>query len=180
MAEFPEDVHDLIAQAVAEHPNDIPAAVEEAERRLRALPDFADLVAQLITQAVQDLVYQRRGMLNVALRREAGDYDTKPRTKLADSPDTLAVWDNVYNYFIDGRTLGDLRGNELQDIEASERNVARGHEFNAELCRWLREQGVVDDRRVKDVVSERKLRTAFRRLRKAVFGEQAEYAQAGH
>jgi hypothetical protein len=185
MVSFPEPVHetvhDIINEVVTQFPNDIPGAIKAAEQRLRALPEFDDLVATLITSAVQDLIYQRRGAVNVRLRCAAGEFDTKPRTRLQDSPDTLIVWDNVYGYYIAGRTLGEVRGEDLEAIEEGERNVSKGHEFNAELCRWLRQQGVAGEQRVKDVVSEKKLRTAFRRIRKAVFGvKKPEMAEAGH
>jgi len=168
--EFPENVLLAVQEAARNHPSDIPRAVDCAEKAVRALPDFDDLVALLVKGAVQELVYRSRCSDNALLHAQNGRYNSMPKVQAA-GPAVERVCQSLYTYRIAGTVLGRVLGADLDGIAESERNVAAGHTFNAELCVALRRR-VADDKRVEESVTERQLQDLFKRLQKRM-GEAA-------
>ena len=161
--EFPESVEHAIASAVAKYPNDIDKARKHAEAAIRKLPEFKSLVDQFISKAIQEMVYDCRHTENVRTKRQAGYYGQRAKLKVGES--VRRAYQSTYDYYIAGRTLGEIKGAELADIASSESEKANGHRFNSMLCTTLKSM-VPADKRVKDVMPEKKLRTIFQRVLK--------------
>jgi hypothetical protein len=169
--EYPDNVLRIAERAAKQHPDDITKAVDCAERDVRALPEFREIVAVLVRGAVQGLVYEARHQTNRSIRREAGEYGGP--AKVSGASDAVnTVYKSVYDYCIGRTTLGRVLGKELPGIAESERAIAEGHVFNAELCEALSRM-VPEERAVKDAVPEKKLRGLFRRLQRKVGGDRA-------
>lgn len=162
---FPESVLNVAKLAAQKHADDVSAAVDEAERQIRRLPEFGDLVAALVRQAVQTLVYNERHRSNVRMRAEAGEYGRPAKVNVGASAAVNAVIESLYLYRIAGTTLGLVRGADLAGIAASENAQANGHIFNARLCSELSAL-VPAEKAVQDAVSERKLRSIFDKIRR--------------
>lgn len=172
--DFAESLAEIIADVSVKHSADIGAGVDEAERRVKRLPDFPDFAGDLIRQALREQIHQYRHKINRQQRYDAGAYGGSAKVISASS---RAVNDAArdkcyYDYFIGGTVLGELTGAELPDIAASEEEKAEGCTFNALLCRQLAKV-VPDEKRVRDAVTETKLRALFMRLRSKVSPKRA-------
>ncbi len=161
---IPESVRLLAEAAAQNNTQDIQAAVDEAVASVRELPDYDDLVADLVRNCLQELVYDARHKTNVQIKRESGYYGQagKPRQTGA----VEEAYQSVYEYRISGTLLGELRGEDLLPLVASETAIGNGHLFNASLLAWLaRDVKVPADKRVRQCVTEKKLRAEFDRLK---------------
>lgn len=169
--QYPESFLDIIETTVKEYPSDIDRATEEAEKKIRALPEFAGFVDALVRSAVRELVYDQRHIVNVRTKKQAGYYGGQ--TKLNRSANgVLAAYESVYQYHIAGTVLGEILGEDLSDIAANERAIASGHTFNADLCEWL--AGLVPEgKKVHQAITEKKLRKEFNRIYERVHGSAA-------
>jgi hypothetical protein len=158
--EIPRPVLDIIDRAATRYGDDIPKAVTAAEKAIRKLPDFAELAGMFVRHAVQEMLYDSRHKTNTATRKAEGKYGGPGKVVAGASDAVGRAAESVYLYFIGGKTLGALRGDELPLIAESESAKATGHEFNARLCERLRPL-VKDNKTVRESVSERKLRQIF-------------------
>lgn len=161
---YPESVLVAVQKATDENPDDIEAAISQAERAVRKLPDFDSLVGALISEAVRELVYRTRGVMNVQIKRDAAMYVGIAKVSSL-SEGVAKVYRSVYEYKIASTTLGRLTGKQLPEVAESERAIAGGHLFNAELCEWLAEQ-VPEDKSVQQCVPEKRLRPMFVKIQK--------------
>lgn len=165
--EFPESILSKCREASRKHANDIPKAIEEAERNIRALPEFREWAGSLITQAISDLVYAARHTDNQAIKRRNGSYGGQAKVNPAASSEVKRLYDDLYQYRIGGRTLGDLKGSELKPIADHERSIAANHTLNALLLESLiKEPGFDEDKPVRDFVKPQRLKTIYQRCEK--------------
>lgn len=171
--EFPQNVLRVVEKAVEKHPTDIEAAVTQAERAVRKLDEFSELVDTLVRHAIQELVYDCRHHMNVATKNQNGEYDNPAKVTSAASSAVQRAADSVYLFKIAGTILGDLTGKELPVVAANETAVASGHAFNAWICNKLSPL-VPEDKRVRDAVSEKKLRSIFQQAQEETQGEAGE------
>ncbi len=161
--EFPEEVYDTVKEAVEANHLDLPAALAQAEEAIRNLDCYGELIDTLVHNAIQDLVYRERHVHNVRVKTAAKAYGTEAKVKTAASATVQRVHDSLFSYYIAGKTLGQLRGEELDTVAASEEARGNGHHFNARVCRRLR--GMVrDEQSVKEAVSEKRLRAIWKEV----------------
>lgn len=163
--QFPEQVLDIVREETEANGSDIAQAAKNAVVRVSTLPDYKAIVENLIYQAIRDLVYDTRHALNVRMKRESGYYDS--RTMKVNSGSAEGVQEacrSVYSYYVGGTMLGDITGEQLEGLASHEDEIAKGHEFNARLLRWLSDQGVTGVKKVREVVPEKKLQLNFRRI----------------
>lgn len=168
MMEFPSELVEVIERVAQQYSGDIPAAVEQAEKEIVKLPCYKQTVTMLVRRAIMELIYGARHKTNVAIKRDTGYYEetAKQKVGLDETGVINRVYKSVYDYCIGAKTLGYLTGKELPELASKERNQASGHLFNAALLDWLQSQGVTGDKKVREVVGERKLRATFDRLYK--------------
>lgn len=164
--QFPDSFLVVIREKTNRYGSDIAKAVEESEKALRKLPEFESQIEAMVTNAIRDLVYDERHVINVKLKRESGRYNNESTMKGLD-PSIVKVHQSLYEYFIAGTTLGDLYGKQLSQIADNENAIAEGHQFNAGLCNWLRKV-VPDEKQVKQVVSEKQLRNIFSKVKEEI------------
>jgi hypothetical protein len=165
--EFPEDVLAIVRVAARKHANDIPKAIDQAERDVRRLPGFPGLVNALVRHAVQDLVYDLRSQ-DAHTLKNGGDKSGRQKVSML-SPEVEQLCRSLYDCPMAGTTLGEIRGEELEDAAATERARADGHAINAHLLAGLREL-VPHGKRVRDAVPEAKLRKLLDRAKRDVRG----------
>jgi hypothetical protein len=161
--EMPKWLTDIVARATRENGDDIPSAVDAAEAGVRRHPEFPDVVDTLVRDAIQGAVYAARGLSNRELKSETC-YGGPAKVRVGDSESIGRVYQSVFDYYIGSRTLGDLLGSELEDVEVNETEKAAGHMFNARLAAELRKV-VPADKRVREAVSQKKLEKLFKSLR---------------
>lgn len=171
MSQMPEIVLTIVQEETEANLNNISEATGKAEERIRALPEFnGQIVNSLITDQVRELVYRARHDLATETKRQAGYYGGPAKINRA-SPSVNGVYHRAYlNYCIGGKTLGDILGKELEAIIVGEKERSNGHLFNSELAAWCKAQGVGDEQRVRDKISEKKIKGFFER-RKRVLAE---------
>jgi hypothetical protein len=158
------DIQGIIKEADAKFPNDIPFAVDWADKKLRSCPEFNEWTENFIRHSIQEMIYDVRHQKSHQIKAEAGGYINPTKVSASSSTGNAAIA-KVYEYRIAGRTLGMLLGNELAAIASSEREIAHGHLFNCQLCEELKRL-VPDDKTVRQAVPEVKLRGLFKRLQK--------------
>lgn len=151
--------------AATSYPNDVNAATTAALARIKKLPNYAEVVEELLRDAVQELIYDIRHRKNVQLKKQEAAYGG-PSKVPSRSPAVRRVHQSLYEYHIAGRTLGDIRGAELETIADHESKTADGHRWNAWLCRELA-RTVPDDKTVRESVSKKKLQALFKRATEA-------------
>lgn len=156
-----DDLQAIASEEAKKHSDDIDAAVDAAMRRLCKLPNYTDLVDNLVRSAVRHVVSDARHTMNVAMRRSNSEYGGPAKVVAGSAVNRVAS--DYYAYYIGGRTLGTIKGEELTDIAASESERANGHDFNARLCRSLAPL-VPKDKTVRQCVKPGKLRTIFEGL----------------
>lgn len=169
---LPQSVIDIARECAAAHGADIAEATRLAEQRIRALPDFEQIVNTLITAAVRDMVYDARHATNARFKREAGYYGRRGRVDTAASEVVNRAAKSVYAYCIAGTMLGELQGKDLPDLAEKEELTAKGYTFNAVLLRELA-QKVKGEQKVRDVIPENRLKARFDHLYRQVFGTGA-------
>lgn len=156
---FPESVLNAAEKAALKHPSDIDQAVKHWNRAVRRLPDFDEFAGDLILRAGRELIHDIRHQMNRVAKRESGEWHTT--SKVSGSLDEIErITREVYFgdvYFIDGRTLSEIKGSELADVADSERATANGHEWNARLLDKLKPV-VPKGKTVKQALSDKRLR----------------------
>jgi hypothetical protein len=160
--DFAESLAQIVADASGKHINDIDAAVDECERRVKRLADYADFINELVRQALRQQIYDSRHRSNTEQRRAAGVYGGAAKVMAAASEivQSVASEKSLYDYFVAGATLGTLTGQQLRETAESEAAKAEGHKFNADLCSALAAI-VPAEKTVKECVKESRLRTIF-------------------
>lgn len=158
---FPKEILDIVKLADKENPSSIEDAVAQAKQNITSLPAYASFVDMLVTHSITEMVYDSRHQENWKMKRQQGDHSPGPRASYGTSDTVREANQSLYLYRIGGSVLGMLTGSELIPTAENEEAVASGHLFNAKLCRKLRPL-VPDNAKVKDKVSEKKLKAIFR------------------
>ncbi len=111
-ARIPVDVkvRESRAEYCARHAK-IDAAIAEAERRIRELPEFNDWVSTLVTGAISEMVYAAYHDANVRARKAAGLYDTVPRVS-GGGPGVREVIESAFKKRPEGKKRGKKRGEQ--------------------------------------------------------------------
>ena len=157
MVDYPSNVLRICEAAVNRHASDIEKAVVEAEKKVRDLPEFPELVDKLIHTAIQEIIYDIRHHANVRMKQNMGSYGGRAKVTSGSCPTVNRIAEDLYRYSIAGTILGLVTGKQLPEIADSEAAVGNGHLFNARLCRSLAKI-VPEDKRVQDVVNQKKLK----------------------
>lgn len=159
---YPKSVIEAAMQAAEQCPENAVEATEIAARKIRKLPEFAELVNKFVYEAIRELIYDLRHSSNVKMRKANGEYFSNGGDA---SQAVNEAYECYYQYRIGGTILKLLTGAKLKEIAASEAEKASGHLFNSRLCACLAEI-VPEDKTVEQVVSKRKLKTEAERIRK--------------
>ena len=67
--DFAESLTQIVADVSDKHADDIDAAVDECERRVKRPADFADFTGELIRQALREQIYDCRHKANTEQRK---------------------------------------------------------------------------------------------------------------
>lgn len=161
---LPESVLRIVRKAAEDHPGDIERAVSQAVQEVRKLKDYQNFVDNLVRHCIKEQVHEARHKANVRIKHNAKHYQRTYRTSPSSGAAVEGVYRSVYEFRIAGTTLGELRGSDLRGIAENERALAGGHQFRARLCEWLIERKVPDDKKVREVVSEKELVKVFKGL----------------
>jgi len=171
MQKLPEAVLQIAERAARRHKSDLEAAGRLATKEVVALPQFAKLGPLLIAYAMRQLVYEARCNGNRALKRENGFHTGHTKVFAGRSTSVAAAASKSYlEYNIGSTVLGDLLPNGLREVMMGERAKGNGHLFNARVCEALIEI-VPEEKRVREVVSERQLKAIWTRIEKEFSGE---------
>jgi hypothetical protein len=100
------DICNRIAEQHFSEKGDIDQAVETAERQVRQLPNYDELVGLLVHKAVRGLVYDAWHRLNVKIKREAGFYGGPAKVVVGDSESVKRAYESVHRKLI-GETNAD-------------------------------------------------------------------------
>lgn len=153
--QFSKEVLALARNAAEGHPNDVGAATDALLAWVVKLDGYDALVGGLVYQALRTLVYDARAQMNKAQRRERALQSTARRIPLT-STQAEAACRGVFDYFIAGKTVGQLLGKELIPTALREERHAEARLFHGAFLRGLAAAGVPDEVRVCDALSEAK------------------------
>ena len=156
----PEVVQRIARRYAEKYPNDIDKAVDMAVVATQKIKSYPKLVDGLVRSALRSYIHDVRHSNNESIRQGA-----MPKVISGDSPALERVMMGAYLYSIGGRSLGDIRGEELLDIAEAEEKRAHGHNFNARLCRRLAAI-VAETATVQESIPENKLTKIFREVQK--------------
>ena len=160
MMEFPKSVEAIVDRAAKKFPSDISKAIDQADKEIRKLPEFDELVSMLIRKAVAQLIYDARHSVTNQIKRDSGMYGGPAKVIAGLSKSVNRVAESIYAIRIAGTMLGELFGRDLPGIADSEMAIGHGHLFNARLCQRLAAL-VPEDKRVQEAVKEKKLQAIF-------------------
>lgn len=160
------DVREIVVKAVVKF-SDAQEAIDEVLERIRNLPHFPALVDDMIRVAVQDYVFRVRHENNRAMRKQSRNESGRCRRRKATQADASRTVQRMcrYNLFIDGHTLGDLRGEQLQPLADRQREQIAGLQFHVELLERLAKI-VPPDRTVRQAVPLAKLNRIWKEIEK--------------
>jgi len=170
-----KSIQGIVEEAAVKFKDDIDKAVTYAEKQVRALPEFGELVDVLIRQAIRHQISDARHAANVAIHKANGSYGGPSKVGIGDAVARVAT--RCLDYSIGGRSLGSILGKELSTISTSERAKAAGADFNARLCDALKKI-VPEDKAVREVMSEKEMKSMFLKLKNAK--PALALAEAGH
>lgn len=169
---YPESLTAIVQHAASEHRDNIDQAVDCAAKAWRATEERAEWLEQMELGQLRNLIHDARHQTNVAIRREAGAYAGPAKVGLSTGAANRVAQSILDGYVICGRVLGDILGKELVPFAKIELERAEGYQFNARLCRKLAAV-VPDDKTVRQVLSESKIRKLMREARKPSRAKQA-------
>lgn len=135
--QIPDEVLAVVAKANKKY-SDIQEALDQAEREVRALPVFDDLVTTLVRHAIQDLIYSDRHQVNTKIKRETGQFNATPKVKMTGA--VLASYRaerSLLDLNIQGLRLGDMTGADLRDAMGREEAQGRGSLTNSRFLRRI-------------------------------------------
>lgn len=155
--QYREGVIAACKAAAEEFPDDIESAVGKAFSKIQRAKNYLEFADQLVMEAVRSCVYDCRHAANVQMRKQNGSYGGPAKVESSKSKSVQSVSASLYAYFIAGRTLGNILGEELPSIAEAEEQRAEGHRFNANLCRALAPL-VAEGKTVQQCVKQRKLK----------------------
>lgn len=142
-----QEVLDICHDAVDEHPDDLESSLLQALRKVRGLDNFAEIQDQLVREAIQNTIYQRRhtrtATTNQAIRNDVKKYGGPAGVVMADSKTVQRHHATAFEYKIGGQTLGDLRGKDIPVLIGSIRNRAEIETSHLYLLQEL--EGRVDE-----------------------------------
>lgn len=165
MTDYPDSLLSIIANAAEQHREDIDQAVECAEKAWLADESAPEFAAQLVRQALRELIHGYRHRMNVSLRKAAGEFGGPAKVVPGEVTSAIAERALLDSYTIAGRTLGSILGKELPSLQKTEQEKSDGAAFNARLCERLAAI-VPEDKTVREVVTERQAWKLLRELKK--------------
>lgn len=168
-----EQIKDIAHDAASRFPESPVQASAYAVGEVRKLPNFDNLIDEMVTQAVSTAVYEARHKITKRLKNDIGYYTRASERKQPASSSALnRVYRNVFNsYLIGGKTLGSITGAEIKPLIARIRSQVRGHEVNLRLLQWLDEKNLGPDVRVDSCMDAEVVGTQIARIIEEVRNE---------
>lgn len=161
MVDAPEELMELIKKAVAAHPDDVDDALEALLKTWARCPARKTWAEELEIRALRHMIHDLRHHQMVSMRRQYGAYGGEAKVSLSTGAAArVAEALLLDSYSIRGNTIGNILGDELDDLADAEHEQAEGSLFNERLCRKLKAL-VPAGKAVREVVSEKKLRKIF-------------------
>jgi hypothetical protein len=168
---YPDEVVEIVRNAIKNHPSDVPASIHEAEVKIKKLPNYMQFVSTLICDAISNLVQTTR-MQSTKAVQQGSSILTKPK-KVNQNTGTAKVIPGkgttvnavarkqlFDEWFIAGKCLGDVYGREIEGLIEMEEKVFQGHKNhyarNTKILTYLQPL-VPDDKMVRYAVSAKEL-----------------------
>lgn len=162
-----EGVQALIKKCAEDNLSSCETAATQAVKKIKKMTAYEQLIDHMFYQAVLEMVYDFRHQMNSQLKKQRNGYVNTEKVSSASSKiANKAVERSIFTFLIAGKPLGEILGGELLGIADAEEARGRGCFFNAKLCRMLGPL-VPDNKKVKDVVSEKKAKEVFDKLNTA-------------
>ncbi len=165
---FTTELLGIVRKASNRHEGDLERSVARAIQDVRAAPQFLEWTQALIDYAIRQLVYQTRCVGNRNLKKSACG---EPKVIVGRSAAVAEACASLSRFKIGSTILAWVLGKELEGLAVQEERLGDGHYLNARFLRRLLPL-VPEEKRVEDVVSDKKLRQLFReeerRVRKDV------------
>ncbi len=161
MVNAPEQLLEMVQEAVEAHPDDIEDALNVLVNRWGRHPARRTWAEELETRALRAMIHDYRHQVMTRLRRQHGAYGGAAKVSMSTgAANRVAELMLLDSYSINGHVLGNILGEDLSGLADGEAEKAAGCQFNASLCRALNKL-VPKGKLVRDAVSEKRLRKLF-------------------
>ena len=170
--DYPKSVYEIVTRAANKHKQNIESAVAMAVAGVKKLPEYSSIVDSLVYSAIQDLVYDSRHNANTSIKRQSGAYGGKSKIVVGQSVSIQEAYQSIYDIRIAGNILGYIVGKELAGLAEKERATGDGHYVNAKLVESL-VAIVPENKRVRDAVTEKRLRVLLKQAQEKIQREAA-------
>ena len=137
MPDYPQEVVDVAKDCDLNNQSDINKAVEEWYRKIQAMTGHEHWIESFIKSAGRSIIQDCRHHRNTQMKRDAGSYGG-PAKVVAGMSTAATYFSSLFDYAIDGRRLGDIKWEELEDIASDQKKKADGFTYNVNLCTILR------------------------------------------
>ena len=166
--QLPENVVATVRAVCLANRESLDDQIAKSIKAVRDLDDFEDFAQRLIDGMIQEAVYDERHRINYKPPRNVKEYGLP--SPVAGKQHKMAnrmlneAFVGGYSHYIAGTTLGNITGDQIDGIVASEEAISATHHGLANVLRWCKSRGVVGEKRVRDVIKERDLRRNFERI----------------
>lgn len=167
---LPKGFSEAARTAALAHPTSVKDAAIALGDALKSIEGYDAWLTDLLRRELLELVYKARHSQNVQLRKAAGDYATTSTVATAEASSRAFSLSYLDTYFIAGRVLGDIRGDELPTLIHHQREAAGGYLLNARLLETLQRR-VAGEARVRDRVSDAEVAKIITGLRSPAVSE---------
>lgn len=167
---IPKEIDIIIADAAVRIPV-AQDAIKSAYAKCLRYPQVKAAWKAFLLKYVEQGVWDGRHEANRLLKKETFEHP-KQKVFIISSAGCRRVERTWLNFSVGGKTLGDVRGDELHDIGLEEMKKSREHKFNAQLVFAL-EKIVPSSKKVRQVLSEKKLRNLALRIQRDLDEEEA-------
>jgi hypothetical protein len=138
--ELPKELYDKLMAIAAEESDkssdDIQLAIKRTVARFKRIPNWQQALEVLLYKCAQEAVYAHRHMENIRIKKEAGEYGGP--AKVTGGGMAAKVAQQCYEIVLAGRVLGDVTGEELDEMIDVEQQMVRGHTANVRLLKSLK------------------------------------------
>lgn len=177
----PDWLNELARLVDAQHPDDREAAISYLLERAQNHAEYGSAIMHLVRFALRHLIYKVRTELNKRIKRDEDvDYFREGKNAAPNAPNanygeaSNRIYHSYYEYRIGGKILGELIiGEDTRAVIARAQGVIIGSQFHIELMEWIEKTGT-DGKKVRDCISQIKLRKFFRKNWELYHGAQPE------
>ena len=163
---FPEQVNQVVKESVSENLDCIEDAVDAAEKAIKKLPDFRDMIPSLVRHAIENLVCDARYNHNLVIKSDVMKNPGLPKVIVGNSRTLSDIGKSVYDTCVAGMSLRSVTVGMLGDIIKNLDSQIDGLSSSRAFYAWCEKKtkGMPADKPLPTVIPEEDLRKALAKI----------------